>query len=85
MTCPVVGNVEAQPYDRAEQVVPLLVRQVCAPVRWDESVLQMQELGVKRFIEIGPGNVLSGLIKRIIKGADTLNFADPAGLENLKA
>lgn len=81
--CPVVGNVEAKPYHEVERVRQLLVQQVCAPVRWDESVLNMSALGVERFIEIGPGNVLSGLIKRIVKGAETQNVGDVASLTKL--
>jgi len=69
--CPVVGNVEAVSYTEAERVKPLLVQQVCAAVRWEESVLEMDRLGVKRYIEIGPGKVLCGLVKRIVKGSET--------------
>ena len=69
--CPVVGNVEATNYSEPERVKDLLVRQVCSAVRWDESVLVMDRSGVKRYIEIGPGKVLCGLVKRIVKGSDT--------------
>ncbi len=68
--CPVVGNVEASSYAEPERVKELLVRQVCAAVRWDESVLEMDRCGVKRYVEIGPGKVLCGLVKRIVKGSD---------------
>lgn len=81
--CPVVGNVEAAPYQEQEQVKPLLVTQVCAPVRWDESVWKMQELGVSCYVEIGPGKVLSGLAKRIAKGSTVQNVCDVASLKKL--
>lgn len=81
--CPVVGNVEAAPYQDAERVKPLLVEQVCAAVRWDESVLKMKELGVTNYIEIGPGKVLSGLAKRIAKGSTVQNIADVDSLKKL--
>jgi [acyl-carrier-protein] S-malonyltransferase len=81
--CPVVGNVEAAPYQQAERVKPLLVEQVCAAVRWDESVLKMKELGVTNYIEIGPGKVLSGLAKRIAKGSTVQNIADVDSLKKL--
>lgn len=81
--CPVVGNVEAAPYQEAERVKPLLVEQVCAAVRWDESVLKMKELGVTNYIEIGPGKVLSGLAKRIAKGSTVQNIADVDSLKKL--
>lgn len=80
---PVVGNVEAVPYQEQERVKPLLVQQVCAPVRWDESVLKMQDLGVSRYVEIGPGKVLSGLAKRIAKGCAVANISDVASLKKL--
>jgi [acyl-carrier-protein] S-malonyltransferase len=83
--CPVVGNVEAAPYQDAERVKPLLVEQVCAPVRWDESILKMKELGVSHYVEIGPGKVLSGLAKRIAKGATVQNISDVDSLQKLTA
>jgi len=79
----VVTNVEAEPNRDPARVRELLVRQVCAPVRWDESVQKMTELGVARFVEIGPGKVLSGLVKRITKEAATSNVEDGATLKAL--
>jgi hypothetical protein len=76
LRAPVVTNVEAAPNNDAGRVRELLVAQVSAPVRWDESVQKMTELGVERFIEIGPGKVLAGLIKRIAKGAAAQSVED---------
>ncbi len=84
-SCPVVGNVEAAPYRDADRVKPLLVEQVCAPVRWDESVLKMKDLGVTNYVEIGPGKVLSGLAKRIAKGSTVQNISDVDSLNKLTA
>ncbi len=81
---PVISNVEAQPNSDGNRVRELLVTQVCAPVRWDESVEKMVVLGVTRFIEIGPGKVLSGLVKRITKDAEVTNVEIPANLDILK-
>ncbi|AMV72175.1 ACP S-malonyltransferase [Desulfuromonas carbonis] len=78
---PVVSNVEALPNRDASRVRDLLVSQVSAPVRWDESVQAMVELGVDRFVEIGPGKVLSGLVKRIAKGVTTQNVEDCSSLK----
>lgn len=83
LTVPVVSNVEAAPNAEAERVKELLVAQVSAPVRWDESVLRMADLGVERFIEIGPGKVLSGLVKRIAKGTAAQSVEDLTGLRAL--
>jgi len=83
LSCPVVTNVEAVPNSDCSRVVDILVAQVSAPVRWDESVSAMSELGVGRFVEIGPGKVLSGLIKRIAKDAAVQNIEDAASLAKL--
>ncbi len=81
---PVVSNVEALPCDDETRVKPLLVEQVCAPVRWDDSILHMKEAGVTRYVEIGPGRVLSSLIKRIDRSAALQNIGDIASLKKLQ-
>lgn len=81
---PVITNVEARPNSDSGRVKPLLVEQVSAPVRWDESVREMIRLGVTAFCEIGPGKVLTGLVKRIDKEVKTANFEDAAGLAALQ-
>lgn len=78
---PVVSNVEAKPNSDCERVKKLLVEQLSSPVLWDASVLEMVSLGVTRFVEIGPGKVLSGLVKRIDKNVETGNVEDVAGLK----
>jgi [acyl-carrier-protein] S-malonyltransferase len=80
---PVVTNVEAEPNNDPGRVMELLVKQVCAPVLWAGSVQKMIDLGVSRFIEIGPGKVLSGLIKRISKDVETRNVEDQSSLNAL--
>jgi [acyl-carrier-protein] S-malonyltransferase len=77
---PVITNVEALPNTESGSVKDLLVRQVSAPVRWEESVMRMAADGTERFVEIGPGKVLSGLVKRIVKGAEASNVEDLASL-----
>lgn len=83
-TMPVVSNVEALPNADGGRVRDLLVSQVCAPVRWEESIQKMTELGVTRFVEIGPGRVLSGLVKRIAKDVEIANIETPAHLDSLR-
>ena len=78
---PVITNVEAVQNKDSSRVRDLLVAQVSAPVKWDSSVREMVRLGVGSFIEIGPGKVLSGLVKRIDKEAVTSNIEDSAGLK----
>lgn len=70
---PVVANVTARPVWTVEEIRGLLEAQTYSPVRWVESVQYIASQGVDTFIEIGPGKVLSGLIKRIVPGARTLS------------
>ena len=62
---PIVSNVTAKPSNDPNEIKNLLIEQIEKPVRWRESVNNMIDLGINQFIEIGPGKVLSGLIKRI--------------------
>jgi [acyl-carrier-protein] S-malonyltransferase len=78
---PVVSNVTARPAASVAEIKDLLVRQVTSPVRWNESMQWLVAQGFTRFIELGPGNVLSGLMKRINKDVEMLNVSDGATLE----
>jgi [acyl-carrier-protein] S-malonyltransferase len=80
-TVPVVTNVEATANRDGKRVKELLVAQVTAPVRWEESVRYLAGAGVKRVVEVGPGAVLAGLIKRIDKSIEVLSVSDRASLE----
>jgi [acyl-carrier-protein] S-malonyltransferase len=61
---PVIGNVRALPYRPDEDIAEMLTRQVVSPVRWTESVRQLKALGVREVLEVGPGGVLTGLVKQ---------------------
>lgn len=76
-----ISNVDASPIGTATAVRNALVRQVASPVRWVESVQRMVAMGVKRFVEVGPGNVLTGLIKRIDPSVELVNVSDVPTLE----
>ena len=78
---PVVSNVEAKPYTEAERVKELLVAQISSPVLWEASVREMAAGGVTRVVEVGPGKVLSGLVKKIDKNLAVNNFDDLAGFK----
>jgi [acyl-carrier-protein] S-malonyltransferase len=82
---PVVTNVEARPNADVARIVPLLVEQVTAPVRWIECVEELVRQGVTRIVEVGPGKVLSGLAKRIDKSVEVWNVEDRASLEKALA
>lgn len=78
---PVIANVTAEPETNAAQIQDLLVRQLYSPVLWEQSVRKMIELGVTVFIEIGPGKVLSGLVKKIDRSVTVLPVHDLESLE----
>ena len=82
---PVVTNVEAKPSSDPARIVPLLLEQVTAPVRWIECVEELVRQGVTRVVEVGPGKVLSGLAKRIDKSVEVWNVEDRASLEKTLA
>jgi [acyl-carrier-protein] S-malonyltransferase len=75
---PVVTNVDAEPASRGELLRDALVRQIDSPVRWVESVRRLAAEGVDRALEIGPGNVLAGLVRRIDKAIRVEAAAGPA-------
>jgi [acyl-carrier-protein] S-malonyltransferase len=78
---PVVTNVEASPNNDPGRIRELLTRQVTAPVRWNDSVKWMVSQGVTRFIELGPGNVLAGLIKKTDSSARAVSVNAPGGID----
>jgi [acyl-carrier-protein] S-malonyltransferase len=73
---PLVNNVDARALTSADEVRESLVRQLPSPVRWQETIQVMFQMGIRNFIEIGPGKVLSGLVKRIVPEANTWNVMD---------
>jgi [acyl-carrier-protein] S-malonyltransferase len=79
---PVIANVTAEPVVKKEEISRLLIEQLYSPVRWEESVKTMITLGVDTFIEIGPGKVLSGLVKKIDRNVRVHAVND---LETLKS
>jgi len=82
---PIIANTTAQPITTVEQVKAELLRQLCNGVQWQRSVEYMINDGVSIFIEIGPGKVLSGLIRRINRNVKTLNIGDAGAIKNIEA
>ncbi len=78
---PLVTNVDAVAIRSGREARVSLVRQVSSPVRWHESVKFLASAGVESFVEVGPGKVLSGLVRQIVSDVRCLNVADPASLE----
>jgi len=82
---PIIANTTAQPLTTAELIKEELLRQLCNCVQWQPSIEYMVNDGVSTFIEIGPGRVLTGLIKRINKNVKTLNIGDVSAINNIEA
>ena len=82
---PVVANVDAEPKTRAGEAIEALVRQVSSPVRWDACVQRLIAEGVRTFVELGPGTVLAGLIRKIDPGVQVLSVEDGDGLDRALA
>ena len=78
---PVISNVEAAPNQDASRIKELLVRQVTAPVRWEESVQALPAAGVTRALELGSGAVLRGLVKRIAETIEVTTIGEPHEVE----
>lgn len=78
---PLINNAEAKPISKAGEIQASLVKQLPSSVLWEDSVQAMAKLGVTTFIEVGPGAVLTGLIKRILPDAKLLNVNDPKSLD----
>ena len=81
---PVVTNVEAEINTSRDRVKPLLIDQVVSPVRWEESMRRMIKEGIERVLEIGPGKVLSGLMKRIDPRIETRNLENLQTLKSIE-
>jgi [acyl-carrier-protein] S-malonyltransferase len=78
---PVIANATAEPNTDPGLIVPLLLTQVTAPVRWVETVQRMALNGVDTVVELGPGKVLAGLVRRTERGLRVYSVEDPAGLK----
>ena len=79
----VIANVTAERNQDPLRVKDLLVQQVTAPVRWEESMAKLKSLGCEAAIEVGPGKVLAGLLKRIVPELPCVSVSDPATLEDV--
>jgi [acyl-carrier-protein] S-malonyltransferase len=82
---PVVRNVDGGVTRTADEVKPFLLQQVASPVRWTECVERLAREGATRFLEVGPGRVLTGLLKRTLDGARAYPVEDPASLDRAVA
>ena len=82
---PVVANVDGVPKRRATESIDALVRQVSSPVQWEAVVRRLALEGVTTYVEVGPGRVLGGLVKKIHKEGRVLSFSAPEELDEVVA
>ena len=82
---PVIANVTAQPEQKGDEIRKILVKQAASPVLWEDSVRYMIQAGVTTFIEVGPGKVLTGFVKKIDRSFSGQNVEDLASLEKTLA
>ena len=80
----IVNNVTAKPETNYDIIKRLLIKQIFSTVKWRESLINMSELGVNDFIEIGPGKILTGMVKRTIKHANCFSINSITDIKNLK-
>jgi len=81
---PVVANVTADTYPHGDGVAEILIRQIVSPVRWEECVRRMRAMGVTSYLEVGPGKVLTGLLRRIERDVPATAFCSPADLPSVR-
>ena len=82
---PVIANVDAKPKRAGTESVEALIRQVSSPVLWEASVRTLVDVGVSTFLEVGPGRVLTGLIKKTDRAVRVLNVEDSDGLASIES
>ena len=78
----IISNVTAKPEKEINKIKRLLVEQIFSTVKWRESLIEMSNTGIKNYIEIGPGKVLSGMVKRT-KGANCFSINSITDIKNL--
>jgi len=82
---PVVANVDAEVKRTAAEGIEALVKQVAAPVRWEDVMRRLASEGVHKYVEVGPGTVLTGLGRKILRDAAFASIEDPSGLDAVAA
>ncbi len=78
---PIIGNIDAIPLTEAQAIRAELAQQIASPVQWIRTIEYLAHVGVTIFLEIGPGQALTGMVKRIAKGATTINIGGMAEIE----
>ena len=79
----IINNVNAKIENETSDIRKLLIEQIVSTVKWRESIINMSNAGVSKFIEIGPGKVLTGMVKRTIKNVNCFSINSIADIKNL--
>ena len=79
----IISNVTSKEIQKSEDIKALLVKQIESPVRWRESIIYMINNNVKNFVEIGPGKILSGMIKRIDRNVNIVSVNELDDIKNI--
>jgi [acyl-carrier-protein] S-malonyltransferase len=82
---PIIANVDAEPKRTASAAIDALIAQISSPVRWEDVVRRLASEGVTTYVEVGPGTVLSGMVRRINGAATVTNVAEPADVQSIEA
>jgi len=82
---PIVANVDAEPKRDAAAAIAALIQQVAAPVQWEAVVRRLASEGVTTYVEVGPGTVLSGMVRKIHRDATLVHFGDPDDLAEVES
>lgn len=83
MKMPVITNVTGTVVENKADIIPILIKQVMSPVKWEDTINYLASQGVDTFIEVGPGKTLSGFVKRTVKGVKIYNVEDMKSLEKI--
>ena len=85
LTYPLINNADVMLVTKGDAARDGLIKQVASPVRWEESIRLMLEMGVDTFVEVGPGKVLCGLVRRIERGLTCFNSEDVESFQETTA
>lgn len=80
---PIVSNVDALSHQQGDEWASLLSAQLCSPVRWKQSLLELSRQGIAGYVELGPGGVLTGMVKRTVEGSRSISVSTPEELDAL--
>ena len=82
-TCPIISNVTGKPLDNVSQIKSALCKQIFSPVEWVESVFQMEQMGVEAYIELGPGKILTSILKKLSTGKSPIYGSTPEKIKEI--